>query len=360
MVDGVCGFCRDEKLKIANNDAERSYQLDVLRQSLTSHKSSGNNNYDCLVPVSGGKDSSYILYYLVREMKLKPFAVFFDSGFTHDMARKNVENICTKLGVDWTIIKSPHDYRRKAVVEAFYLWKSRRDFPLFCNNCENNLRAMAINEALAKGISHVIWGSTDYEDSASVYKSSNASRKTFRESYGNTSILASLSRLYHDGLPLLRNPYHIFKHYYYIVRDNFDMKVPGGLKKIYPIFEVPFNYSPVEVVYLFDYIDYNPLKQIDVLKKELGWEAPAGKESRMDCRLHCFINYSSLYRTNITNDGFVMAKLVRKGLMDRSEALKREDLIRKSLDSDCLETTRYLGIKKFEIIPVRGKKKPFK
>ena len=45
----------------------------------------GQGDYDCLVPLSGGKDSSYALHYVVRELGLKPLAASFDHGFVADM-----------------------------------------------------------------------------------------------------------------------------------------------------------------------------------------------------------------------------------------------------------------------------------
>ena len=47
----------------------------------------GKYDYDCIVPFSGGKDSTFTLYYLVKEYRLKPLVVQFDHGFMRPNAR---------------------------------------------------------------------------------------------------------------------------------------------------------------------------------------------------------------------------------------------------------------------------------
>ena len=78
--------------------------------------------YNCIVPLSGGKDSSYILYYVVENLNLKPLAVFFDNHFIVDYAKNNVKEICKRLNVDLVIGEASH-FRREIVKEALYLSK---------------------------------------------------------------------------------------------------------------------------------------------------------------------------------------------------------------------------------------------
>ena len=48
----------------------------------------GKYDYDCIVPFSGGKDSTLTLYYLVKEYGLKPLVVRFDHGFLRPNLRR--------------------------------------------------------------------------------------------------------------------------------------------------------------------------------------------------------------------------------------------------------------------------------
>jgi tRNA(Ile)-lysidine synthase TilS/MesJ len=61
-------------------------------------KTRGKGKYDCLIPLSGGKDSSYILYVLVKEYDLKPLAFNFNIVFQHSQAMQKIENLVNRLG----------------------------------------------------------------------------------------------------------------------------------------------------------------------------------------------------------------------------------------------------------------------
>ena len=74
---GTCNICTqqsDKKEKI--NWKTQKEELDKL---ISEHK--GKYEYDCIVPFSGGKDSTWTLYYLIKEFNLNPLVVRFDHGF---------------------------------------------------------------------------------------------------------------------------------------------------------------------------------------------------------------------------------------------------------------------------------------
>ena len=83
---GVCNICRSTEHKINFIDWEqRKKLLDALIEKLR-----GKSDYDCIVPFSGGKDSTFQLYYLMKEYKLKPLVVRFNHGFM----RQTIEEKC--------------------------------------------------------------------------------------------------------------------------------------------------------------------------------------------------------------------------------------------------------------------------
>lgn len=66
--EGVCSVCRQIEVQKAGIDwAERGRELDRLIAEFR-----GNHDYDCIVPLSGGKDSTFTLWYLVAVKKLRP------------------------------------------------------------------------------------------------------------------------------------------------------------------------------------------------------------------------------------------------------------------------------------------------
>jgi 3'-phosphoadenosine 5'-phosphosulfate sulfotransferase (PAPS reductase)/FAD synthetase len=339
--NGICSFCRDHK-QFTNNEIIKGHDklLEILRTKRT-------NRYNCIVPVSGGKDSSYILFYVTRELGLKPLALFFDSGFASDVGKKNVENMRRKLSVDLIVLKSTN-FRRKAVREALHISRYMNTFAGICANCENNLRTVAINEATKRKIPFILWGSTDFEDVTKAYNAKWITGR-FRKEFGEKKPLELLnfSRIfkniyYHEKRGVLM---HVLKYHYYLIRDNIDIKAPEGWRKLSPSLQVSFKNKKVQTIYFYDYIKYNPFKHMEILKRELTWEAPSDKEAAMDCKLHCFANYDFFRRTGITRDGFYLANLVREGLLRRTDAIKREETIKKDLKRECKETLKELDLK---------------
>ena len=59
-----------------------------------------NAEYDCLIPLSGGKDSTYALYVCDKIYNLKCLCITFDNGFLSDYARKNIKNAINATRAD--------------------------------------------------------------------------------------------------------------------------------------------------------------------------------------------------------------------------------------------------------------------
>jgi len=344
--NGECSLCRQSGRSSAT--CGQTMGQDKLLERLTSKKNTG---YDCIIPLSGGKDSSYIVYYVTRELGKKPLAVFFDSGFITELAKKNIEKICKSLGVDLVAGKAT-GYRRKLIRESLRISTLVPKTALkgqVCANCENNLRTFAINEATKRRIPYIIWGSTDFEDSAENL----STESTFRGDYGSDDISGSINKKIRKLSGLLRAGFPKYKlsllglyysrYYYYTIRDNIAMKAPGGWRKLNPFLEVSFDGKNAEVLYFFDYIQYDPNQHVEVLKKELDWEAPESGEMRIDCRLHAFSNYWDLKNTGITSDGFILATLARNGLISREDALIKEKVLSRKVENQYSELMKEFG-----------------
>jgi len=97
--DGVCNFCR------IHDDMEKNHPLGPegeknFRKIIDEIKVNGQGRkYDCIVGVSGGRDSTYTLL-LAIQSGLRPLAVHFDNGWNSDIAVSNIKKTTDKLGVD--------------------------------------------------------------------------------------------------------------------------------------------------------------------------------------------------------------------------------------------------------------------
>ena len=97
---GICKYCN------IHDFLEKRYPVDSQRVlkivEKIKHKSKG-KKYDCIVGVSGGRDSSYLLYTAVK-MGLKPLAVHFDNGWNSEIAVSNIRHLLQILNVELTTI----------------------------------------------------------------------------------------------------------------------------------------------------------------------------------------------------------------------------------------------------------------
>lgn len=93
--EGICSAC-------INSDKKSEIDWNTRRQELSNifekYRSKDNNNYDCIIPISGGKDSHYQTYF-VKELGLNPLVVNFHPLDQTLLGRKNLENL-KNLGVD--------------------------------------------------------------------------------------------------------------------------------------------------------------------------------------------------------------------------------------------------------------------
>jgi ATP-utilizing enzymes of the PP-loop superfamily len=95
--NGVCNYCRTyEKLRPRLEDF--SHFRSLFEQRIEASR--GQAEYDVLVGLSGGKDSSYIAYALQKNYGLKVLTVTMDNGFLTDFAKDNVQRVVGALGVD--------------------------------------------------------------------------------------------------------------------------------------------------------------------------------------------------------------------------------------------------------------------
>lgn len=95
--DGVCEYCKLQDTLRAN--ANPDHWPGVLAKI----KKAGNGKqYDCLIGISGGEDSSILLYLAVKEWGLRPLVIHFDNRFNRKEANDNIALLSEKMNVNFT------------------------------------------------------------------------------------------------------------------------------------------------------------------------------------------------------------------------------------------------------------------
>lgn len=112
--DGVCNYCRN----YTSRDKQKS--KDELLAILSPYRRNG--EADCIVPLSGGRDSCYALHIIVNELKMKPVTYTYDWGMVTDLARRNISRMCSRLGVENIIVAADIEKKRENVRKNLLVW----------------------------------------------------------------------------------------------------------------------------------------------------------------------------------------------------------------------------------------------
>ena len=151
-----CNMCRTSDFKQTGIDwSKRKIMLDNVIQ-----KYKGKYDYDCIVPFSGGKDSTYTLYYLMKEYNLKPLVVRFNHGFMRSQHQQNTQNVLKKLGADFI------DFTPNWQIVKKLMWESFSRKTDFCWHCHTGIYSYPLQVALKYNVPLILWGEPLAEMSA--------------------------------------------------------------------------------------------------------------------------------------------------------------------------------------------------
>lgn len=115
--EGVCSACIAAEEKDKGIDWEKRKQ-DFFEIVNHYKKKSGERGYDCLIPVSGGKDSTYQAYFMKYVAGMNPLCVCFETTAVTELGQQNLDNL-SKMGMDVIHFKKNYTVYKKMVVESF-------------------------------------------------------------------------------------------------------------------------------------------------------------------------------------------------------------------------------------------------
>lgn len=147
--EGVCSYC---SLHDRMEKSQRHLHGSINQLAERIGKAGKGLDYDCIVGVSGGTDSTYCLY-VIKQLGLRPLAVHFDNGWVSDTAKANIERIEQRLNlavrrvtVDWADLQIGY----RACLEA--------SIPDICMPCEIGGYSAIYSVAAELGVRFIILG----------------------------------------------------------------------------------------------------------------------------------------------------------------------------------------------------------
>jgi tRNA(Ile)-lysidine synthase TilS/MesJ len=285
---GVCSLCamHDQFESTFPND-ERGAK--ALEEKFTKIKKDGiGKKYDCIIGISGGRDSIYMLYLTVTKWKLRPLAVHFNDGFDNPVAGENMLRAVRKLGVELRTITS--DFRE---CKDLKITDIKASTPLLNNGTDVGIGASLYGVAYKEGIKHILFG------------------QSFR-----TEGVRPIAWAYFDGDHLRAVHKQFGKHplkkwkpeepsFNLGVKEMFFYTVINGIRVHSPLYNYPYIREEAG----------------ELLQRELNWVYPGAHY--FDDLYWALITYIHRTKFNIHFRLIEYSALVRSGQMTREAALQK-------------------------------------
>jgi N-acetyl sugar amidotransferase len=309
--DGVCNYCTDfidDYGHVLDKDPEqRRLELNLFLDAV---KENGKGNqYDCVIGVSGGVDSSWALVQAVKH-GLRPLAVHMDNGWDSELAQNNIANLVKKLDVDlYTLVINWTEYR--SLMQAFFD-ADVVDVELLYDNA---MYAVNYQQAAKHKVKHILAGTNQATEGMHVpdewnwFKFDKRNIKSIGKRFGDIRL---------NTFPSL-----------------------GTIEFIYYEFIKKIRWVP-----FLDNFEYNKLETIETLKQEFGFKSYPFK--------HYESIFTRFYQGYILPNKFKIDKrrvhlgaLVISGQMTREQALSGIDGIaypsERSLEDDKIYFSKKMG-----------------
>lgn len=294
--DGVCVICRQHEFKQTQIDWKARERL--LRELIDEYR--GKYAYDCIIPFSGGKDSTFTAYKLVRDYGVKPLVVTFDHGFMRPTVLANTERTIKTLGVDYL------KFRVNWHVVQRLMRESLRRKGDFCWHCHAGVFSFPMQIAVKFQVPLIFWGepSSEYTSYYGYDQPEEVDERRYNR-FINLGITAQDMVGFLDGTVTAREL-------------------------------MPFTYPHLKdlralgcrSVCLGSFIPWNTMKQSEIIERELGWQEevvegipPAYGYEKIECAMQGVRDYLKFMKRGYGRTAHLAALDVRNQRKTPEEGL---------------------------------------
>lgn len=309
--NGLCDHCRnfDKNIKPYWKPQENRFdELEAIASEI--RKAGKGNDYDCILGLSGGADSSYLAYVAVEIMHLRPLVFVVDTGWNLNVAVENIEKIVKGLNLD--------------MYTEVVNWKEMADLQLSffkssISSCDlpqdHAIFAALYNYAVKHKIKYVLTGSNSATEFIRppvewLYMNDIVMMKDIHKKFGKVA----LKTYPMCGMLKYRILYRFFK----------------GMKRVYPL----------------DYVVYDKEEAMNLLNSKYGWTKYENKHYE-NVFTRFFEGYYLPYKFGYDTRKNVCSNQILVGTMSRDEALRI--LSNSPYDTDQMEQDKEYIAKKMGI-----------
>ena len=305
---GRCSYCNayEERKKMFVPEGEEKQK--AIREMVAFCKKAGHGkDYDCVIGVSGGVDSTYVAY-LVKELGLRPLAVHLDNGWNSELAVSNIKNVLAKLGIE--LFTYVLDWEEFKSLQLAFLRASVPDAEI---PTDHAIVALLRSIAAKEGIP-LIWGVN--------FSSESVLPRTWSQGHMDWAYIKKINKLFGSHKLKSFPHYSVWKLIYYrrLIRQK------------------TFN--------ILNYVDYNKEAAKKQLIDDFGWKDYGGKHYE-STYTRIFQSYILPYKFGFDKRKAHYSSLILAGQLSRVQAMEllEEPLYQK----DQIEKDINYLAKKFQI-----------
>jgi hypothetical protein len=300
--NGVCNICNNYVKKNQPKPIEELLTLvDPYRRK--------DGRPDCLVPFSGGRDSTYTLHIVKNILKMNPIAFTYDWGMVTDLARRNIARVCGKMGVENIIVSADIHWKRANIRKNISAWLEKPHLgmvPLFMAG-DKYFYYYATKVKKQNDIILNIYGMNNLENTdfktgfAGIHPNFNKKRIYSLNQMDQVKLFLFM------GSQFLRNVKYI---------NSSILDTLGS-------FFVRFLNPKEGYYHLFDYLAWNEKDVEETIISKYDWETAIDTKStwRIGDGTASFYNYVYTTITGFSENDTFRSNQIREGMITREEAL---------------------------------------
>jgi glucosamine--fructose-6-phosphate aminotransferase (isomerizing) len=299
---GVCSYCRNwRKISVKGEQA--------LLDAVAPYRSK-DGSPDVIVAFSGGRDSSYGLHYVKKELGMNPVAFTYDWGMVTDLARRNQARICGKLGIEHIVRSADIATKRRYIRKNIEAWLKKPELGMVTLFTAGDKEFYHHARQLRKetGIKLVVFCTGNMiEDTPYKTGLCGIRERDHGMTLTGLALNDELRLLWYYARNYLTNPAYIneslldtFNAYWqtFVVKDDF--------------------------LYLYHYLEWKEETIVGTILREYDWEVAKDTTStwRIGDWTAAFYNYIYLTIAGWTEDEVMLSNMIREGVHTRARALE--------------------------------------
>jgi hypothetical protein len=276
--------------------------------------------YNCIVPISGGRDSAYTLHQMVRKYGMRVLALTVDSGAIMPEGYRNIDRIVKALGVDHVWLKDDVQIKSAQgnIRIKFHAWMRKPSINTIVpvlNAGDKTMNLRMYSYAHEHGIPLVIGGNNIGNSSFEQEHFKTGFMGTFPDDHGRYSSFDRVRLSFLFAWEFLSNTHNwhwpVFSEY-----------LSGAFVYFFESLQKPGDVVPVG---FYDYIYWNEEEIVGTITRELGWEGSSDTSAtwRIDDAAYPLIDYLYYALVGFNEFDEHYSKLIREGQLTREKALAR-------------------------------------